>query len=97
MTEKDGRVKLDGVDEREAKSAKDLFKLLDDGNKAKKVTATAMNPDSSRSHSILSISIHTTNKDTQKTVIGKLLLVDLAGSDRLPCLWGSFLSPKDWF
>merc|ERR1719230_2210004 len=76
----DGRVFLDGVMERECKTAKDLFKLLDDGNKAKKVTATAMNPDSSRSHSILSLVISVTSRDTQKVHFGKILLVDLAGS-----------------
>merc|ERR1712032_17868 len=42
-----------------------------------------MNPGSSRSHTILGINVHVTNKDTQKAHRGKILLVDLAGSERL--------------
>jgi kinesin family member 17 len=46
---------------------------------------TAMNKDSSRSHSIFTIYIETAEKDEageQRVKAGKLNLVDLAGSER---------------
>merc|ERR1719198_2942595 len=42
-----------------------------------------MNPGSSRSHTILCITMHTTNRETSRQHQGKILLVDLAGCERL--------------
>jgi hypothetical protein len=53
--------------------------------KNRKVGETAMNKDSSRSHSIFTIYIETAegnNDGEQKFKVGKLNLVDLAGSER---------------
>jgi len=77
------KVTMEGVHEREISKADDLFQLLEDGNSSKKVTATAMNAGSSRSHTVLGIMIQCTNKETGNTHSGKILLVDLAGSERL--------------
>jgi kinesin family member 3B len=53
------------------------------GNKCRSTGATLMNQDSSRSHSILTITIESTGETTQDHVRqGKLNLVDLAGSER---------------
>merc|ERR1719440_2235364 len=42
-----------------------------------------MNPGSSRSHTILCILMHVTNRETGKVSYGKIMLVDLAGCERL--------------
>ena len=67
------------------KSVPDLQRLLDAGCKNRKTGETAMNKDSSRSHSIFTIYIETsetgpTGETTFK--VGKMNLVDLAGSER---------------
>lgn len=68
------------------KSVPELEKMLFAGMKNRKVGETAMNKDSSRSHSIFTIYIETAENDTatgkQKIKAGKLNLVDLAGSER---------------
>jgi len=79
----DGRVVLEGVEERKIGCVEDLMNLLSDGNAAKHVTATVLNPGSTRSHTILSINVQVSNKTTNATRFGKILLVDLAGSERL--------------
>ena len=42
-----------------------------------------MNEHSSRSHTVFLLSIRLENKDTHKTIFGKLYLVDLAGSEKV--------------
>ena len=67
------------------KSVPELEKLLMAGIKNRKVGETAMNKDSSRSHSIFTIYIETAEdaeNGEQKFKAGKLNLVDLAGSER---------------
>jgi len=71
------------------KSPDDLLKILKVGQKQRKVGATKMNEGSSRSHSILTITIESSEKSKDKegneTVhykVGKLNMVDLAGSER---------------
>jgi kinesin family protein 3/17 len=69
------------------KTVPDLEKLLLAGIKNRKVGETAMNKDSSRSHSIFTIYIETAEEvegggGEQKFKAGKLNLVDLAGSER---------------
>jgi hypothetical protein len=71
------------------KSPDDLLKILKVGQKQRRVGATKMNEGSSRSHSILTITIESSEKKVDKegneTVgykVGKLNMVDLAGSER---------------
>ena len=53
------------------------------GNKCRSTGATEMNQDSSRSHSIFTITIECSGQATADHVrVGKLNLVDLAGSER---------------
>ncbi|CAI5444741.1 unnamed protein product [Caenorhabditis angaria] len=61
-------------------SASQMQKIMEFGNKNRKVGATAMNIESSRSHAMFTVTIESSkgNIVTQ----GKLQLVDLAGSER---------------
>ena len=54
------------------------------GTGNRKTASTAMNADSSRSHSIFTIYIETAEQinGEQRIKVGKLHLVDLAGSER---------------
>lgn len=63
------------------KSADEVNDLLEKGRSSRSVRATEMNPNSSRSHSIFSISVEQQDFDGSIKV-GKLNLVDLAGSER---------------
>jgi kinesin family protein 3/17 len=67
------------------KSTRECDKLRDFGAKNRHVGATAMNQDSSRSHSIYTITVESceTREDGTSAIrMGKLNLVDLAGSER---------------
>ena len=67
-------------------SAQSLMKILRKGNKHRTVRQTEMNQKSSRSHTILQLSIEQrVNRGDQAVLIrSKLNLVDLAGSERFP-------------
>jgi len=55
------------------------------GKKNRRVGATAMNPNSSRSHSVFSITVESSEMlgdGSNHITVGKLNLVDLAGSER---------------
>jgi kinesin family protein 3/17 len=71
------------------KNVSDIEKLMNKGMTMRKTGATAMNDNSSRSHSIFTIYIETSedvpdgkNGTAQRYRNGKLNLVDLAGSER---------------
>jgi len=53
------------------------------GSKTRASSKTALNEHSSRSHLILSVLVLGTNKLTAATSMGKLHLIDLAGSERV--------------
>merc|ERR1712228_1004903 len=63
--------------------ARSLMDVMDRGIAHRTVAATAMNSESSRSHLILSIEIVTVNQETHEQLRGKILMCDLAGSERL--------------
>lgn len=62
----------------------DMRKLMEKGNAARTVGATAMNQDSSRSHSIFTLYVEASEEVDGKSryTSSKLSLVDLAGSER---------------
>ncbi|CCI48622.1 unnamed protein product [Albugo candida] len=62
-------------------SAEDLMHLVTDGIKRRAMAATKMNERSSRSHSVLLVTLSQKNVDTGVVKSGKLYLVDLAGSE----------------
>ena len=85
---KDKGVFVKDLIEQQVSSVADMMKVLKTGTKQRKTGATKMNAGSSRSHSILSITIETSESvtvglETKTTYkVGKLHLVDLAGSER---------------
>ena len=78
-----GLVVVDGAKKKHVKSASELVNALGDGIASRTVHATKMNSESSRSHLVMAVEIHTVNKRTSATTTGKLTLVDLAGSERV--------------
>ncbi|CAE7213555.1 KIN14E, partial [Symbiodinium pilosum] len=81
--EKNGTVYMEGLTEEQCSTAEELMALLERGNDQRTVAATAMNSESSRSHLVLLIKIISVNKETKETLKGKMLMCDLAGSERL--------------
>ena len=78
------------------KTTRECDKLRDFGAKNRHVGATAMNQDSSRSHSIYTITVESceTREDgTTGIRMGKLNLVDLAGSERQSKTQATGLAP----
>ena len=66
------------------KTADDIYKHLESALAKRRVSATKMNKQSSRSHSVFTITIHmkeTTPDGEDLLKVGKLNLVDLAGSE----------------
>lgn len=80
---KEGETFLDGQLFKVAKDANDLWKSIEQSFDNRKVAATAMNANSSRSHLIVTIKSIMKNKTTGQVINGKLVMVDLAGSERV--------------
>jgi kinesin family protein 3/17 len=83
--DKDKGIYVKGLTSVIVKSIPEIEKTMMAGTKNRKVGETAMNKDSSRSHSIFTIYIETAEDGTdgnQRFRAGKLNLVDLAGSER---------------
>jgi len=53
------------------------------GNKNRAISATNMNEESSRSHSIFILTVTQNNTDDLSCKTGRLYLVDLAGSEKV--------------
>lgn len=64
------------------KSATDMQKSMKVGNRNRTTGATNMNEHSSRSHAIFQIVIEMAETDKKGVKVGKLNLIDLAGSER---------------
>eukprot|EP00397_Hematodinium_sp_SG-2012_P000811 GEMP01000812.1.p1 GENE.GEMP01000812.1~~GEMP01000812.1.p1 ORF type:complete len:1632 (+),score=469.22 GEMP01000812.1:457-5352(+) len=77
------KVTLEGVTERILTKPSDMHKLIEDGMKTRKVAATAMNAESSRSHLMLQLRVVNKRKGHNEKSEGKMVLIDLAGSERL--------------
>lgn len=82
-TDKQGAVQIEHLTKEMCSSAQDMLNLLERGNEQRTVAATAMNSESSRSHLLLTIEIVSVNKETHDQIRGKILMCDLAGSERL--------------
>jgi hypothetical protein len=82
-TDKAGYVSIENLVEDECKNESELNVLVSRGNDQRSVASTAMNSESSRSHLVLTIRIVSINKETKAQVKGKILICDLAGSERL--------------
>lgn len=86
MEDGKGGVLLRGLEEEFVKSASEIYKILDKGSAKRRTAETLLNKQSSRSHSIFSITIHIkecTPEGEEMIKCGKLNLVDLAGSENI--------------
>ena len=64
----------------QAQSVEDVMKLLQGGNQRRTTEPTVMNVTSSRSHAVFQVRVE--RRDREATTLGKLSLIDLAGSER---------------
>ena len=69
----------------ECSTVDDMLAVLHEGNKNRKLGSHDLNPESSRSHSILTAYLISEVKNGDETMkrYGKISFVDLAGSERL--------------
>lgn len=79
----DGEVNFENAIWKDAATAEELWGAVYNGFENRKVTATAMNSESSRSHLLLNIKVEIKNKSTGAVIKGKMTMVDLAGSERV--------------
>jgi len=78
-------VVMAGVTEFKAESTEQVMNLLLIGNRRRTTEATNANLTSSRSHAVFQINISKTSKTKNikmESILGKLSLIDLAGSER---------------
>ncbi|XP_024516332.1 kinesin-like protein KIN-5C [Selaginella moellendorffii] len=86
MEDGKGGVLVRGLEEEIVTSANEIYSLLDRGSSKRRTAETLLNKQSSRSHSIFSITIHikeATPEGEELIKCGKLNLVDLAGSENI--------------
>eukprot|EP00850_Spirogloea_muscicola_P011602 SM000072S21236 [mRNA] locus=s72:626059:632083:+ [translate_table: standard] len=86
MEDGKGGVLVKGLEEELVKSASEIYSLLERGSAKRRTAETLLNKQSSRSHSIFTITIHikeSTPEGEELIKCGKLNLVDLAGSENI--------------
>ncbi|KAJ7976146.1 Kinesin-like protein [Quillaja saponaria] len=86
MEDGKGGVLVRGLEEEIVASANEIFTLLERGSSKRRTAETLLNKQSSRSHSLFSITIHikeATPEGEELIKCGKLNLVDLAGSENI--------------
>ncbi|KAJ3681550.1 hypothetical protein LUZ60_016039 [Juncus effusus] len=86
MEDGKGGVLVRGLEEEIVTSADEIFTLLERGSAKRRTAETLLNKQSSRSHSLFSITIHikeATPEGEELIKCGKLNLVDLAGSENI--------------
>ncbi|XWS53209.1 hypothetical protein CRYUN_Cryun11dG0138300 [Craigia yunnanensis] len=86
MEDGKGGVFVRGLEEEIVTTANEIYKILEKGSARRRTAETLLNKQSSRSHSIFSITIHIkecTPEGEEMIKCGKLNLVDLAGSENI--------------
>ncbi|KAK7257751.1 hypothetical protein RIF29_31964 [Crotalaria pallida] len=86
MEDGKGGVFVRGLEEEIVCTANEIYKILEKGSAKRRTADTLLNKQSSRSHSIFSITIHIkecTPEGEELIKCGKLNLVDLAGSENI--------------
>ncbi|EDU41068.1 kinesin heavy chain [Pyrenophora tritici-repentis Pt-1C-BFP] len=81
--EKNRGVYVKGLLEVYVSSEEEVYEVLRRGGSARAVSATNMNAESSRSHSIFVVTVNQKNVETGSMKSGQLFLVDLAGSEKV--------------
>jgi kinesin family protein 5 len=74
---------IDDLTERYIGSDTEVYEIMKVGNANRSTASTAMNDQSSRSHSIFIMTVNQTNLDDGSCISGTLYLVDLAGSEKV--------------
>lgn len=85
-TSKKGSVIIHGLEEVTVRNKSEVYKILEKGSERRQTAATLMNSNSSRSHTVFSITIHMKEDTTEGEELlktAKLNLVDLAGSENV--------------
>ena len=77
----DGSVFVEGATSRYASSAEDLLQVLSEGNAKRATAGTLMNDESSRSHSVFTVTLVQRSVVTGTSRQARINLVDLAGSE----------------
>ncbi|XP_053562914.1 kinesin-like protein KIF19 [Bombina bombina] len=80
-----GVIQVAGITEVSTINAKEIMQLLMRGNKQRTQEPTAANKTSSRSHAILQVTVRQKSRVkniTQEIRVGRLFMIDLAGSER---------------
>lgn len=83
---KKGAVIVSGLEEVSVHSKADVYKILEQGSHKRQTAATLMNAQSSRSHTVFTVTVHmrlSTNDGEDVMRTGKINLVDLAGSESI--------------
>ncbi|CAL0334066.1 unnamed protein product [Lupinus luteus] len=86
MEDGKGGVFVRGLEEEIVCTANEIYKILEKGSAKRRTAETLLNKQSSRSHSIFSVTIHIkecTPEGEEMIKSGKLNLVDLAGSENI--------------
>ncbi|UPR00521.1 kinesin [Chloropicon primus] len=81
-----GGVIVRGLEDEIVKTSEEIFEVLERGTARRKTAETKLNKESSRSHSVFTVTIHikeTTPEGDEMIKCGKLNLVDLAGSENI--------------
>lgn len=82
LRERDGGIVVPNLHSVLCKSVEDMLNVMHHGNKNRTVGFTNMNEHSSRSHAIFLIKIEMCEAGSTLVKVGKLNLIDLAGSER---------------
>ncbi|KAK6142088.1 hypothetical protein DH2020_012190 [Rehmannia glutinosa] len=86
MEDGKGGVLVRGLEEEIVTTANEIYNILEKGSAKRRTAETLLNKQSSRSHSVFSITIHIkecTPEGEEMVKCGKLNLVDLAGSENV--------------
>ena len=76
-------VHVKGLSEYYVSGASEVYEIIERGSSTRAVSATRMNTESSRSHSIFVYTIQQRSTETGTIKSGSLYLVDLAGSEKV--------------
>ena len=81
-----GSVNVQGLEEVQVHDKQEVYKILERGSEKRRTAETKMNANSSRSHTVFSLTVYINQKSIDgddMLIKGKLNLVDLAGSENI--------------
>ncbi|EGW32277.1 uncharacterized protein SPAPADRAFT_55769 [Spathaspora passalidarum NRRL Y-27907] len=81
--DKTNGIYVTGLSQQFANSEEDLLRILGEGIKYRSTSATNMNSESSRSHTIFELKLTQKHIETEVSKYSRLFLVDLAGSEKV--------------